>query len=149
MPEPAQPVSPAAGPLVLYDGHCGLCDRSVRWLIDRDPLAILRFAPLQGETAAPILARHGIDATREFSTLLVVENLGGEAERVRSRSDGALAALAVLGGKWRGLAGLARWVPRFVRDAVYDAIARRRFRWFGRLESCRIPTAAERARFRP
>jgi len=147
MPEPAPPVSPVAGPLVLYDGHCGLCDRSVRWLIDRDPRAVLRFAPLQGETAAPILVRHGVDSSREFSTMLVVENLGGPNERLRSRSDGALAALSLLGGTWRALAVVARWVPRWLRDRAYDFVARRRFRWFGRLEACRIPTAAERARF--
>jgi len=146
---PAPRAATADGPLVLYDGYCGLCDRSVRWLVEADRRAVLRFAPLQGETAAPILARHGIPATQEFRTMLTVENPGAPNERIHTRSDGALAALAVVGGRWAGLARAARRVPRLLRDAVYDFVARHRFRWFGRLDACRIPTPAERARFLP
>ncbi len=134
---------------MLYDGHCGLCDRSVRWLLQRDRNAMLRFAPLQGETAGPILARFAIPADGDFRTMLVVNDPGTPEERLRVRSDGALAALAALGGGWRFVAGIARIVPRFLRDAVYDVVAARRLRWFGRLDACRIPTAAERTRFLP
>jgi predicted DCC family thiol-disulfide oxidoreductase YuxK len=149
MAEPATTPHPIPGPLVLYDGHCGLCDRSVRWLVERDRGAVLRFAPLQGETAAPILERYGIPADRDFRTMLVVDEPATPRERLRVRSDGALAALVALGGRWRFFAGLARLVPRFLRDAVYDFVAARRLRWFGRLDACRIPTPAERARFLP
>ncbi len=139
----------AEAPLVLYDGYCGLCDRSVRWLVAADRRAVLRFAPLQGETAAPILARHGISPSADFRTLLLVEHAGTPRERLRARSDGALAALAAVGGWRAGLARLARLVPRLLRDWVYDFIARHRFRWFGRLDACRIPTPVERVRFLP
>ena len=122
------------GPLVLYDGHCGFCARSVRWLLGRDRHAALRFAPLQGDTAAPILARYGVPADQEFRTMLVVEHVGEAGERLHQRSDGALIALRAIGGGWRALAAAGRLVPRVLRDAVYDFIAARRFRWFGRLE---------------
>lgn len=148
-PAPAPRAATADKPLVLYDGYCGLCDRSVRWLVEADRSAVLHFAPLQGETAAPILARHGIPATQEFRSMLTVENAGEPDERILARSDGALAALIAVGGGWALLARLGRWVPRFVRDAVYDFVARHRFRWFGRLDACRIPTPAERERFLP
>ena len=149
MAEPARVPLDVPGPLVLYDGTCGLCDRSVRWLVDVDRRAVLRFAPLQGETAAPILARHGIARQGEFSSMLTVEQPGTAGERVLSRSSGALAALVAVGG-WRGSLGrIARWVPRALRDAVYDFIAARRFRWFGKADACRIPTPEERARLLP
>lgn len=137
------------GPVVLYDGYCGLCDRSVRWLVDADRRAVLRYAPLQGETAAPILERHGIPAGGDFESFILVENLGGPSERLRQRSDGALTALVALGGWRAGLARIGRMVPRAIRDAVYDFVARRRTRWFGRLEACRIPAPDERRRFLP
>jgi predicted DCC family thiol-disulfide oxidoreductase YuxK len=136
-------------PVVLYDGYCGLCDRSVRWLVEADRRSVLRYAPLQGETAAPVLERHGIPTGGDFDSFILVENLGRPDERLRQRSDGALAALVALGG-WRAALGrVARLVPRILRDAVYDFIARRRVRWFGRLEACRIPTPEERRRFLP
>lgn len=148
--EPAA-VNPAndSGPVVLYDGYCGLCDRSVRWLVDADRRAVLRYAPLQGETAAPILERHGIPAGGDFDSFILVENLGSAGERLRQRSDGALAALVALGGWRAGLARVGRIVPRAIRDAVYDFVARRRTRWFGRLNACRLPTPEERHRFLP
>lgn len=149
MVDPSRLLAGSPDPLVLYDGYCGLCDRSVQWLIARDRRAVLRFTPLQGETAAPILERHGFPADQELRTMLVVERLGSPRERLRERSDGALAALAAIGGGWGLLGRIGRAVPRFLRDAVYDFIARRRLRWFGRLDACRIPTPAEKARFLP
>jgi predicted DCC family thiol-disulfide oxidoreductase YuxK len=148
--EPAAIPNPAVeGPVVLYDGYCGLCDRSVRWLVEADRRGVLRYAPLQGETAAPILERHGIPAGGDFDSFILVENLGTPRERLRQRSDGALAALGALGGWRSSLARLARLVPRFLRDALYRFIARHRMRWFGRLDACRIPTPEERSRFLP
>jgi predicted DCC family thiol-disulfide oxidoreductase YuxK len=141
----ASPPDPA---WVLYDGTCALCDGAVRWLVARDRRRTLRYAPLRGETAAAVRARHpglpDVDAT-----FLLVEAPGSAGERVRERSDAALAALARLGGLWRPAAELLRVVPRPLRDGVYDAIARRRERWFGRLAACRVPAPDERELFLP
>jgi predicted DCC family thiol-disulfide oxidoreductase YuxK len=128
--------------LVLYDGFCGLCHRWVGWLLRIDRKARLRFAPLQGETAAPILARH--PEIRGVDSLVWVDG-----DRVAVRSAGVLGALAGLGGVWRLLAGLMRLIPRPVRDRVYDGVARNRYRWFGRFDTCRLPAAGARERLLP
>lgn len=132
---------------ILYDGLCALCDRAVVWLLRRDRRGALRFAPLQGETATRVRARHPALPPLD-ETLLLVERPESPAERVRVRSDAALAILARLGGIWR-LAVLLRVVPRPLRDAAYRGLARRRKRWFGELSACRVPGEEERARFLP
>ena len=117
----------------------------MRFLVARDRKRALRFAPLDGPTAAAVRARHpALPALDE--TVVLVEAPATAAERVRVRSDAALAALARLGGLWR-LAVLFRGVPRPLRDALYRAVARRRQRWFGRLAACRVPELGERAWF--
>ncbi len=131
--------------LVLYDGVCGLCDRFVQFLlrIDRDDR--LRFAALQGPLGAKILREAG-RATTALSTVIVVADHGTVAERLLDRSDAALFAIASTGGVYRA-AGALRIVPRFLRDAVYDLVARWRYRIFGRFDACPIPGPATRAKF--
>lgn len=127
--------------IVYYDGLCGLCDRFVQFVLRRDRVARYRFAPLQGSTA-----RERVPATldpRSSQTVILEE--GG---RFRVRSDAALAILSGLGGAWR-LTALLRVIPRPVRDAVYDVVARNRNRWFGRRAECRVPQPDERDRFLP
>ena len=138
--------SPPPVAWVLYDGVCGLCDRTVAWLLRHDRRGALRFAPLQGEIAAAVRARHP-ELPPLDATMVLVEAPEGAAERVRVRSDAALAIVARLGGGWRLLAALGRLAPPPLRDLVYRFVARRRKRWFGELAACRVPTAAERARF--
>ena len=133
--------------LVLFDGVCGLCDRLVRWLVSIDREGRLRFAPLQGATAAPILARH--PAIADVDSLVWVRGAGTASEAVAARSASVVAALRALGGVWRLVAGFLWVIPRPIRDRLYDAFARRRYRWFGRLDSCRLPTTAEADRFLP
>ena len=127
--------------IVYFDGYCGLCDRFVQFVLRRDRRARYRFAPLQGSTARELLPP-GLDP--ETSQTVILE----EGGRFRIRSDAALAVLAGLGGAWR-LVGLLRIVPRPLRDAVYDLVARNRTRWFGRRDQCRVPGPAERDRFLP
>jgi predicted DCC family thiol-disulfide oxidoreductase YuxK len=137
----ADGVSPA---VILYDGVCGLCDRTVRFVLRRDRAGRFRFATLQSDYAAAALARHGRDAADLDSVCLVVDP-GGPGEQVLARSDAVLAVLHGLGGAWR-LAAIGRWLPRRWRDAAYDALARRRYRWFGRFDQCPIPSPQLRAR---
>lgn len=138
--------APTRRRIVLFDGLCGLCDRGVCWLLLHDPQGRLTFAPLQGETAAGLRASHP-EIPVEIETLLLVES-GPEGERIHFRSDAVLAALRALDPPWRWLAGL-RWIPRFLRDAVYRAVAAVRFRIWGRRESCRLPLPGEEDRFLP
>jgi predicted DCC family thiol-disulfide oxidoreductase YuxK len=132
--------------LVLYDGVCGLCDRSVRFLLEHDRQAALSFAPLQGATAAGVLRRWQLG--EELASLVFVRDEGTPDERVFVRSSGVLRAIDALGGPWRIVAWL-RIVPRPLRDALYDLVARHRYAWFGKLDTCALPAPETRARFLP
>ena len=152
----APDASTATLPLVLlYDGTCGLCARSVQWILEHDAGPrrgdVLRFAPLQGDTAAPVLARHGIapHPDRGFDSLILVRDLGGARERILTHSDAALGIGRYLGARWAPLARLAGLVPRGLRDLGYALVAKNRFRLFGTVDACRIPKAGERKRFLP
>lgn len=127
-------------PLVFYDGQCGLCDRSVQWLLRMDRRGVLRFAPLQGTTAADALPS---SITAHMDSFVLLDEDGPHL-----RSDAAIRAIEHLGGAWRAMR-LLRLVPRGLRDAAYDVVARRRHRCFGRMEHCRIPGPGVRERFLP
>ena len=136
--------------VVVFDGHCGLCNWTVRWLMRRDRRDRLRFAASESEIAAALLARHGInlpDAKSVPATILVVLNFGDLAERVLARSEAVLALLAELPQPWPPVASVLHWLPRSVRDLGYRLVARWRYRIWGRLEVCTIPGADERERF--
>ena len=139
--------TPTEPPVLLYDGLCGFCDHSVQFVLARDRHARLRFAPLQGEFARGVLARHpelaGVD-----SLVLVERDAATGEERAFVRTDGALRVAHHLGGAWR-LTALLRGVPRGLRDLAYDAFARVRYRVFGRHDACRLPAPEQRARFLP
>jgi predicted DCC family thiol-disulfide oxidoreductase YuxK len=132
--------------LVLFDGVCGFCDSAIRWLLAHDPEGQLAFAPLQGETAAALRSLHP-EIPSEPESLALVES-GREGSRVYLGSEAIWRIAAQLAGPWRALAWL-RWLPQALRDFAYRQFARRRYRWFGRLEACRLPGAEERARFWP
>jgi predicted DCC family thiol-disulfide oxidoreductase YuxK len=136
--------------LVIYDGHCGFCNRTVRWFLRRDELDRLRFVASESPKVAELLARHGyaaLDLATGPNTILVVRDADGPDERVLIRSDAAAAMLEVLPGPWRGVGRVFSWIPRAVRDFGYLIVARWRYRIWGRLEMCPLPTAEERARF--
>jgi len=133
--------------LVLFDGVCVLCDASMRWLLEHDRNERLLFAPLQGDTTRAVLARHP-DVQDSLSTVVYVRDFGAPSERVYLRSDAALAILRDIGGRYRVLAAL-RVVPRALRDVIYDWIAAHRYRWFGKLDSCRLPDENGNDRFLP
>jgi predicted DCC family thiol-disulfide oxidoreductase YuxK len=130
-------------PVLLYDGLCGFCDGAVQFIMRHDRRGVIRFATLQGEYARGLLERH--PALREVDSLILVEPTG-EGERVLVRSAGALRVAQLMGGAWP-LTAVLRIVPRVVRDWAYDLFARNRYRFFGRRDACRLPSATERARF--
>ena len=133
-PEAAPSPSDTHFAVVVFDGVCVLCSGGVRFLVPRDRAGRFRFAAMQTETGRRLLARHGIDPDDPVSFLLL------EGGRAYTDSSAALRILVLLGGWWR-LAGVLYVVPRFLRDAVYRFVARRRYRWFGRRETCFMPTA--------
>lgn len=128
------------GPIVLFDGHCNLCNGAVDFLIRRDRRGTLRFASLQSDLGRALAARAGLDPD-VLSTFVLVDG-----SRTYVRSTAALRAAAALRMPWP-LLGVLRLVPRVLRDAVYDWVARNRIRWFGRKETCRLPSPEEAARF--
>jgi predicted DCC family thiol-disulfide oxidoreductase YuxK len=135
----------SAGPLLFYDGECGVCTRSVRLVLRHDRAGPLRFASLRGEHGAALSRRHpelsGVD-----SMIWVDQPEGGNRERLLLRSDAALEVARYLGGWWR-LFGVLRIMPRRLRDWFYDWFARNRHRFAGGPEACTVPGPEERARF--
>lgn len=129
-----------AGAIVLFDGVCNLCNKSVQFIIRHDKLDRFRFASLQGETGQAILKKHGLPPDQFNSFILA------EGEKVSLRSTGALRMLKLLGGGWSVLYVFII-VPPFIRDAVYNLVARYRYHWFGRKASCMVPTPAIRHKF--
>ena len=127
-------------PLLFFDGVCGLCNRSVDFLIERDKARVFRFAPLQGELAKRLLEEKD---TKEIVPKAMVLWEDGKIYR---GSTAVLRALTHLPG-WRLPSRLALLIPCFLRDAVYAFIARNRYRWFGKSETCRLPSAEERTLF--
>lgn len=132
-----------ANGIVFYDGVCGLCDNSVQFLLKRDMAQTLKFAALQGETA-----RQRTDLPSDMKSVAFVANHGTAQEKIYFRSDAALRMLGQLGGFWRVVSWLLI-IPRPIRDAIYDTIAKRRYQWFGKFDTCRIPSPELRARFLP
>lgn len=127
-------------PLLLYDGECGFCGWTVRFVLTHDRARAFRFAPLASVAGQEHLTHHAVDRT--IDSIVVID--GG---RALVRSDAVLAILQRLGGPWH-LLRIGGLLPRRLRDALYDAIARRRKRTSRRFGlACMVPTPAERARF--
>jgi predicted DCC family thiol-disulfide oxidoreductase YuxK len=133
-------------PIVLYDGVCGLCNRLVQFILRRDRDAVFRFAKLQGALATSILARHGANPNA-LDTFYVVVNRDLPDESLLSRSEAVLFVLKKLPGLWRSAAFLSQLVPKFLRDAAYNVVARYRYGIFGRVDFCPLPREQDRARF--
>jgi predicted DCC family thiol-disulfide oxidoreductase YuxK len=128
-------------PLILFDGVCNLCAGAVRFIIKHDPAAVFRFASLQSETGRRLLAKHGIDSTRIDSFVLVEDDVA------YTESTAALRVARRLQGAWPLCFYGGILLPRLLRDPVYRFIARHRYQWFGKEESCMIPTPELRTRF--
>lgn len=126
--------------LILYDGECGLCDRFVRFVLNRDKRDRFRFAPLQSGFGVEQLRAYGFEGEGAASMVLIQN---GRATR---RGKAALSAMSMLGKGWPIL-GALRVLPSWLLDPFYNFVARRRYRWFGKLDACRLPSPAERAKF--
>ena len=127
--------------ILFYDGVCGLCNRAVDFVLKRDPEGRIQFAPLQGETAQTLLT--AADVTDLNSMVLWVE---GTTYR---KSSAAVRVLWQLGPGWQLIGTLLWLIPRPLRNLGYSLVAGQRYRFFGKHETCRLPTIEERVRFLP
>jgi predicted DCC family thiol-disulfide oxidoreductase YuxK len=127
-------------PVVLFDGVCNLCAGTVQFLIRHDPEGRFRFAPLQSEVARDLLEAHGL-ADHDLDSIVLIED--GKAH---VKSDAAIRIGVRLGGLYR-LLGPTKYLPRLLRDAVYDLVASYRYRVFGKKDQCMMPTPENRERF--
>lgn len=126
--------------VIVFDGVCALCNRWVRFLLRFDRKGRYRFAAMQGQQGSAMLRAHGLDPQDPMSFLLL------DAQGTWTDTDAILRVLAGLGGGWR-LSGVLKVLPRGMRDAAYRALARNRYRWFGRHDACHLPAPEQAARF--
>ncbi|HSD91043.1 MAG TPA: DCC1-like thiol-disulfide oxidoreductase family protein [Kofleriaceae bacterium] len=129
-------------PIVLYDGTCGLCHKSVKWILAHERDHEIQFAPLQGPTAAELRAKHP-EIPELVDTVVFVDN-----DRPRLRSKAFFYLARHLRGPWRWMYGL-RWLPAFLVDLGYRLVAAIRYRIWGRADLCDLPSPEHRARFLP
>jgi predicted DCC family thiol-disulfide oxidoreductase YuxK len=132
-------------PIVLYDGVCGLCNRVTQFLLEHDHKDLFRYASLQSDFARKILLRHGANPT-ELDTVCVVLNYETPEEKLFVRSDAVLYLGRELGGIWAVMAW-SRVIPRALRDAIYNLVARNRYEVFGKDETCMLPEPRHRNKF--
>jgi|ERR1700730_5683192 predicted DCC family thiol-disulfide oxidoreductase YuxK len=131
--------------IVFFDGICGLCNKSVDFLLREDREGKLRFSPLQGETFRPLGKENPELASVDA---IVVLHRDASGERLFTSSDAVLFALTQLPQfSWLAKAGYT--IPKFVREPIYRFIAAIRYRVWGKRETCRLPTLEERAKFLP
>jgi len=131
--------------LILYDGVCGLCNRFTQFVLKRDRRKRFLFASLQSKLATEKLDEYGCTAA-DLDTVYVLVNRGSASERLLLRSEAVLFILEELGGIWN-LARLFRFVPKWPLNFLYNRVASGRYRWFGELPACPIPSAEQRQRF--
>ena len=129
------------GPILFFDGVCGLCDRLVQVVLQHDRQRQFRFAALQSDLARTTLAQHG-QPLDDLDTMYV---LTGDGQLIR-KARAILFVAGVLGAPWSWLRLFAP-LPTRVLDWFYDRVARNRYRLFGKRDACRLPTAEEKLRF--
>lgn len=132
-------------PIVLYDGVCGLCNRLNQFLLKRDHHDRLRFASLQSSLAESLTLRHGANP-KDLDTVYVVVDHGLPGEHLLSRSDAIIYVVTQLGGVWKVM-GLAKVLPKALRNIAYNIVAKNRYRVFGKHDSCMLPDPTNKEKF--
>ena len=127
------------GLIILFDGECNLCNSSVQFILKRDPKGEFKFTSLQGKIGQDLLKRHGLEM--DVNSFILLED-----EKLYLKSDAALRVCRQLNGLWK-LLTIFLVVPPLVRDFVYDIVAANRYKWFGRNESCLLPSSKWKDRF--
>jgi predicted DCC family thiol-disulfide oxidoreductase YuxK len=127
-------------PVILFDGVCNFCNSAINFVLKHDKKGIFRFAPLQSETGQKLLQQHNL-STKDFDSFVLID--GGKAYK---KSLASLRVMSKLPWYWKEVQ-LFRIIPTIFRDAIYDFIAKRRYKWFGKKDQCMIPTPEIRSRF--
>jgi predicted DCC family thiol-disulfide oxidoreductase YuxK len=126
--------------IILFDGVCNFCNSSVNFIIDRDKKDIFRFAALQSDAGTELQKEFSLDP-EDLSTFILIDG-----DRYFTKTTGALRVFRELGFPWSLLYAFII-VPPIIRNIVYNIIAKYRYKWFGKKEACRVPTAEERKKF--
>jgi predicted DCC family thiol-disulfide oxidoreductase YuxK len=127
-------------PIILFDGICNLCNRSVQFVLNHDKQKIFHFASLQSNAGQRLLKEYNLSET-VFNSFVLIQN-----GKTYLKSTAALMVAKQLGGAIKLLYAFII-VPAFIRNAIYNVIAKNRYKWFGKQESCMMPTAALQSRF--
>ncbi len=126
--------------IILFDGVCNLCNGAINFIIKRNSKANLKFASLQSDTGKQLLKEYNIDPLKTDSIVLIDSN------KAFLKSDAALRIAKDLDDAYPLLYSFII-IPAFIRNSIYDLIARNRYKWFGKKESCMIPTPDLKSRF--
>ncbi|WP_378174951.1 thiol-disulfide oxidoreductase DCC family protein [Aquimarina sp. SS2-1] len=127
--------------VILFDGVCNLCNGAINFIIKRDKNDVFRYASLQSEIGKKLAQERGIDASK-LDTILLIE----PSMKYYHKSTAALRIAKQLSGGYP-LLSVFLILPKFLRDCVYDIISKNRYKWFGKKESCMIPTPKLKALF--
>jgi predicted DCC family thiol-disulfide oxidoreductase YuxK len=133
-------VSPLPEPLILFDGVCNLCNAWVKFVVRHDRAGIFRFAPQQSSVGRALIGERMGGFQQLFSVILIA------GDSVYTESDAVLEICARFGPPLSWIA-LLRFIPRRLRDACYRFVVRHRYQWFGKTDTCQVPSADIRARF--
>ncbi|WP_340198538.1 thiol-disulfide oxidoreductase DCC family protein [Ascidiimonas sp. W6] len=128
--------------IILFDGVCNLCNGAVLYIIKRDRKDVFRFAALQSKIGKKLIEERNIDTEKIDSIILVDPGVA-----YYTRSTAALEIAKEFGGIWILLKPFEYILPEGVRDGIYKLIAKNRYKWFGKKESCMIPTPALKSKF--
>jgi predicted DCC family thiol-disulfide oxidoreductase YuxK len=131
----------SAKKIILFDGICNLCNGAIQFIIKRDTKDTFRYAPIQSNIGQKLLTERNIDSAKIDSIILIEPSVA-----YYIKSDAALKIGRSFGGGY-ALLSIFSWIPRVLRDGVYDLIARNRYRWFGKKATCMIPTPELQSKF--
>jgi predicted DCC family thiol-disulfide oxidoreductase YuxK len=127
-------------PVILFDGVCNFCNGAINFVLKQDRKSVFRFAPLQSEAGRRLLQQYNLP-TEEFESFVLIDQ-----GKVYKKSNAALRVMNKLPWYWKE-SQIFRVIPTIFRDAIYDFIARNRYKWFGKKDQCMVPTAEMRSRF--
>ncbi|MDQ0219821.1 thiol-disulfide oxidoreductase DCC family protein [Peribacillus cavernae] len=125
--------------IVLFDGICNLCNSSVQFILKRDPVAHFKFGSLQSDLGQETIERYRL--SKKLNSIVLIEN-----DKSYTKSTAVLRICKNLKGAWK-LVSILRIIPRPIRDFFYDIIAKNRYKWFGKQDSCMLPSPEFKERF--
>ncbi|MEH6704406.1 MAG: thiol-disulfide oxidoreductase DCC family protein [Galbibacter orientalis] len=128
--------------IILFDGVCNLCNRSVQFVIKRDSKDVFRFASLQSDLGKKLLAERNINPQETDSIVLIEPNVA-----YYTRSSAAIEIAKELEGLWSLISAFNYILPENIRDSIYNFIAKNRYKWFGKKDECPLPTPEQRRKF--